>query len=887
MSCAACAARVEKAVKKVEGVSSCAVNLLTNSMGVEGTADSQKVVEAVVAAGYGAELKGGTTSSTGGADKQKSFASQRSGASDADDLADTQSPALLRRLCFSLAFLLPLMYLSMGRAMLGFPLPKFLEQNPLSVGLAQLLLSAAVLVINQKFFTGGIGSLLRGGPNMDSLVALGSGASFVYSAAVLFKMTAVAASPHSALGGQAVHELLHDLYFEGAAMILALITVGKLLEARSKGKTTNALKALMKLSPKVATLVRDGTEIVVPIEEVNAGDIFVVRPGQSLPVDGIVLEGSGAVDESALTGESLAVDKKAGDKVTGGTLNQAGFLKCQATRVGQDTTISQIIKMVEGAAATKAPAQKIADKVSGVFVPAVIAIAAVTFAAWLFAGKDFGFALARAISVLVISCPCALGLATPVAIMVANGVAAKNGILFKTAAALEEAGKIKVAALDKTGTITQGQPRVTDIFCAQGVEKQELLEAALDVEQNSEHPLSKAILSCAKEKGLAARPVTNFTALAGHGVKALASDGQELLAGSVDFIAELMQAQNGADANAMRQNERGADKNDSKNKEAAAANENCPQDQKGGAATIGLSEISAATKAAQEFSAQGKTPLAFARGKKLLGVIAVSDTIKEDSAAAVRDLRSLGIKTVMLTGDNEKTAAFIAGLAGVDQTLAGLLPDQKAAAIEGLKKEGKVAMVGDGINDAVALTAADIGVAIGAGTDVAIDAADIVLAKNSLAGVATAIRLSRAALRNIKQNLFWAFFYNALGIPLAAGAWIWLLDWKMNPMFGAAAMSLSSFCVVTNALRLNFFRAKNSRNAGKEKNMKKTIKIEGLMCGHCDARVKKALEAVPGVASANADHEKGQAVVELSADVADDALKAAVEAQDYKVLGID
>lgn len=865
MSCAACAARVEKAVKKVEGVSSCAVNLLTNSMGVEGTADSQKVVEAVVAAGYGAELKrsGGTASAPSGM-----LASPKNAARKSDELSDTQSPALLKRLCFSLAFLLPLMYLSMGRAMLGFPLPKFLEQNPLAIGLAQLLLSAAVLVINQKFFTGGIGSLFRGGPNMDSLVALGSGASFVYSAAVLFKMTAVAASPHSALGGQAAHELLHDLYFEGAAMILALITVGKLLEARSKGKTTNALKALMKLSPKVATLVRDGTEIAVPIEEVNAGDIFVVRPGQSLPVDGIVLEGSGAVDESALTGESLAVDKKAGDKVTGGTLNQAGFLKCRATRVGQDTTISQIIKMVEGAAATKAPAQKIADKVSGVFVPAVIAIAAATLFAWLFAGKDFGFSLARAISVLVISCPCALGLATPVAIMVASGVAAKNGILFKTAAALEEAGKIKVAALDKTGTITQGQPRVTDIFCVQGVGERELLETALDVEQKSEHPLSKAILERAKESGLAARPVTNFMALAGHGVKALASDGQELLAGSVAFVTELLKGQNASDAN-----------------------ENCPQDQKGGAATFGLSEISAATKAAQEFSAQGKTPLAFARGKKLLGVIAVSDTIKEDSAAAIGQLRSLGIKTVMLTGDNQKTADYLARLAGVDQTLAGLLPGQKAAAIESLKKEGKVAMVGDGINDAVALTAADVGIAIGAGTDVAIDAADIVLAKNSLSGVATAIRLSRAALRNIKQNLFWAFFYNALGIPLAAGAWIWLLGWKLNPMFGAAAMSLSNFCVVTNALRLNFFRASNNAGkaeaAGKEKNMKKTIKIEGLMCSHCDARVKKALEAVPGVASANADHEKGQAVVELSADVADDALKAAVEAQDYKVLGID
>lgn len=859
MSCAACAARVEKAVKKVEGVSSCAVNLLTNSMGVEGTADSQKVVEAVVAAGYGAELKrsGGTASAPSGM-----AASPKSAARESDELSDEQSPALLKRLLISLAFLLPLMYLSMGRSMLGFPLPKFLEQNPLAIGLAQMLLSAAVLVINQKFFTGGIGSLFRGGPNMDSLVALGSGASFAYSAAVLFKMTAVAASPHSALGGQAAHELLHDLYFEGAAMILALITVGKLLEARSKGKTTNALKALMKLSPKVATLVKDGKELAVPIEEVNAGDVFVVRPGQSLPVDGIVLEGSGAVDESALTGESLAVDKKAGDKVTGGTLNQAGFLKCRATRVGQDTTISQIIKMVEGAAATKAPAQKIADKVSGVFVPAVIAIAAATLFAWLFAGKDFGFSLARAISVLVISCPCALGLATPVAIMVASGVAAKNGILFKTAAALEEAGKIKVAALDKTGTITQGHPRVTDIFCAQGVAERELLEAALDVEQNSEHPLSKAILERAKESGLAARPVTNFTALAGHGVKALSSDGQELLAGSVAFVTELLQGQN------------------------SAANENCAQDQKGGAATIGQPEISAATKAAQEFSAQGKTPLAFARGKKLLGVIAVSDTIKEDSAAAIGQLRSLGIKTVMLTGDNQKTADYLARLAGVDQTLAGLLPGQKAAAIESLKKEGKVAMVGDGINDAVALTAADVGIAIGAGTDVAIDAADIVLAKNSLSGVATAIRLSRAALRNIKQNLFWAFFYNALGIPLAAGAWIWLLGWKLNPMFGAAAMSLSSFCVVTNALRLNFFKT-DSRNAGKEKNMKKTIKIEGLMCSHCDARVKKALEAVPGVASANADHEKGLAVVELSADVADDALKAAIEAQDYKVLGID
>lgn len=856
MSCAACAARVEKAVKKVEGVSSCAVNLLTNSMGVEGTADSQKVVEAVVAAGYGAELKrsGGIASAPSGM-----LAGPKNAARESDELSDAQSPALLKRLCFSLAFLLPLMYLSMGRAMLGFPLPKFLEQNPLAIGLAQMLLSAAVLVINQKFFTGGIGSLFRGGPNMDSLVALGSGASFVYSAAVLFKMTG--ADSHAA------HAYLHDLYFEGAAMILALITVGKLLEARSKGKTTNALKALMKLSPKVATLVRDGTEITVPIEEVNAGDVFVVRPGQSLPVDGIVLEGSGAVDESALTGESLAVDKKAGDKVTGGTLNQTGFLKCRATRVGQDTTISQIIKMVEGAAATKAPAQKIADKVSGVFVPAVIAIAAATLFAWLFAGKDFGFALARAISVLVISCPCALGLATPVAIMVASGVAAKNGILFKTAAALEEAGKIKVAALDKTGTITQGHPRVTDIFCAQGVGERELLEAALDVEQNSEHPLSKAILERAKESGLAARPVTNFTALAGHGVKALSSDGQELLAGSVAFVTELLQGQN------------------------AAANENCAQGQNCGAANFGQPEIFAATKAAQEFSAQGKTPLAFARGKKLLGVIAVSDTIKEDSAAAIGQLRSLGIKTVMLTGDNQKTADYLARLAGVDQTLAGLLPGQKAAAIESLKKEGKVAMVGDGINDAVALTAADVGIAIGAGTDVAIDAADIVLAKNSLAGVATAIRLSRAALRNIKQNLFWAFFYNALGIPLAAGAWIWLLGWKLNPMFGAAAMSLSSFCVVTNALRLNFFRASNNagkaKAAGKEKNMKKTIKIEGLMCSHCDARVKKALEAVPGVASANADHEKGLAVVELSADVADDALKAAVEAQDYKVLGID
>ncbi|MCR5045535.1 MAG: heavy metal translocating P-type ATPase [Treponema sp.] len=645
---------------------------------------------------------------------------------------------------------------------------------------------------------------------------------------------------------QKVHALFHDFYFEGAAMILTLITVGKMLEARSKGKTTNALKALMKLSPKTACVLRDDKEVTIPIEEIIVGDIFLVRPGESLPVDGILVEGSGAVNESALTGESVPVDKKAGDKVYSATINQSGFLKCKATRVGQDTTLSQIIKMVGDAAATKAPAQKVADKVSGIFVPTVITIAIVTTVIWLLLGKEFGFALARGISVLVISCPCALGLATPVAIMVGNGVGAKNGILFKTAAALEQTGKTKAIALDKTGTITKGEPVVTDIFCAQGVGEQELLQAALDIESKSEHPLAKAVLQKASELSLEARPVQDFKALAGSGVMAKDQDQNELLAASVQYVNE----------------------------------------------KIALEK--AALDAAENFSSQGKTPLAFVRQNKLLGIIAVADVIKEDSALAIKELKALGIKTVMLTGDNQKTAAFIAKQAGVDQVIAEVLPEQKAAAVQELKKSGEVAMVGDGINDAVALTSADIGIAIGAGADVAVDAADLVLVKNSLMDVVTAIRLSRATLRNIRQNLFWAFIYNVIGIPLAAGAWIWLLGWKMNPMFGAAAMSLSSFCVVSNALRLNFFKANKSvnqvsniNNSSKECNMKKTLKVEGLMCEHCDARVKKALEAVPGVSSASADHTKGEAVVELSGDVSDDALKAAVEAQDYKVLGIN
>ncbi|MBR5965227.1 MAG: heavy metal translocating P-type ATPase [Treponema sp.] len=872
MSCAACAARVEKAVNKVDGVTSCAVSLLTNSMGVQGNADPQKIIQAVKAAGYGAALvktaNGGKTEScaANGCQTGNERGAAKSATQDQDPLADRESPVLVRRLAISLIFLVPLMYFSMGRQMLGLPLPKFFEGNCVAVGLVQLLLAAAVMVVNKKFFTSGISTLFRVAPNMDSLVALGSGASFAYSAAVLFVMTKAVSEGDA---GKA-HELLHDLYFEGAAMILALITVGKTLEARSKGKTTNALKSLMKLAPKTATVIRDGKELVIPASQILVGEIFVVRPGQSFPVDGTVVEGNGAVDESALTGESVPVDKKSGDKVFGGTLNQAGFLKCQASRVGQDTTISQIIKMVGEAAATKAPAQKIADKVSGVFVPAVIAIAAVTVAAWLLAGQDFGFALARGISVLVISCPCALGLATPVAIMVANGVGAKNGILFKTAAALEQTGKTKIAALDKTGTITQGRPRVTDIFCAQGVGQQQLLEAALSLELKSEHPLAKAVLQKASELSLTARPVTDFKALAGSGVLAIDQDGSQLLGGSVAFVQTQLEQSGSANESA-------------KSNEAAAS----------GAAKIFPQN---ALAAADAFAEQGKTPLAFARANKLLGIIAVADVIKQDSAAAIKDLRALGVETVMLTGDNQKAAAFVAQEACVDQVIAGVLPDQKATTVGQLKKCGAVAMVGDGINDAVALTAADIGIAIGAGADVAIDAADVVLAKNSLRDVVTAIRLSRACLRNIRQNLFWAFFYNVLGIPLAAGAWIWLLGWKLNPMFGAAAMSLSSVCVVTNALRLNFFSgSKNDdktkmldgRNVGKEKNMKKTIKVEGMMCGHCEARVVKALQAVEGVASATASHDTGLAVVELSADVSNDALKAAVEAQDYKVLGVE
>ncbi len=833
MSCAACVARVEKAVKKVQGVESCAVSLLTNSMAVEGSADSQKIIQAVQEAGYGAAIKGQDKSAE---KKQRDFD---------QGLEDTESPRLAKRLAFSALFLLLLMYFSMGRVMFSLPLPKFFDDNFVALGLVQLLLAAIVMVINQKFFLNGFKALLGAAPNMDSLVALGSGASFVYSSVVLFAMTDAQAAGDS----QRAMALVHDLYFEGAAMIVTLITVGKMLEARAKGKTTSALKALMKLSPKTACAIRDGKEIVVPIEELQVGDFFAVRPGESVPVDGLVVEGTGAVNESALTGESVPVDKSEGDRVFCATMNLSGYLKCKAVRVGQDTSLSQIIKMVGDAAATKAPAQKIADKVSGVFVPIVILIALVASAVWLLLGKDFSFALARGISVLVISCPCALGLATPVAIMVGSGVGARNGILFKSASALELTGRTKIVALDKTGTITKGRPIVTDIFCAQGVSETELLQTALDIEAKSEHPLAKAVLQKASELDLFPRPVQEFKALAGNGISAKCDGSCDLLAGSVRFIQSKVDFE----------------------KEALAAADN--------------------------FSDQGKTPLAFARQNKLLGIIAVADTIKEDSAAAIKELNSLGVQTVMLTGDNQKTASFIARTAGVDQTFAGLLPEQKAAVINDLKKDGNVAMIGDGINDAVALTAADVGMAIGAGADVALDAADVVLVKNSLQDAVTAIRLSRACLRNIRQNLFWAFFYNALGIPLAAGAWIRLLGWKLNPMFGAAAMSLSSFCVVSNALRLNLFKAKkmsagenNSADShidGKEKNMTKTIKIEGLMCEHCDARVKKALEAVSGVASASADHTKGQAVVELSADVADDALKAAVEAQDYKVLGID
>lgn len=849
MSCAACAARIEKSVSKIQGVKSCSVSLLTNSLAVDGTASSQEIIEAVKNAGYGASEKAVKNSLRTNSNSADSIAEHE------DSLSDKETPRLKKRLFSSLAFLLLLMYISMGHAMWGWPLPPFFAQNHLAMGLAQLLLAAIVLVINQKFFISGFKSLFHAAPNMDTLVALGSAASFLYSTAMLFVMTDAQTKGDAAR----VMQCMHEFYFEGAAMILTLITLGKMLEAHSKGKTTNALKSLIRLVPKTANVIRDGKEITIPVEQISLGEIFVVRPGENIPVDAVIIEGSTSVNESALTGESIPVDKIAGDNVTGATINQSGFIKCRAVRVGKDTTLSQIIKLVSDAAATKAPAQKIADKVSSVFVPIVIAISFFTIIIWIFAGENFGFALARGISVLVISCPCALGLATPVAIMVGNGVGAKNGILFKTASALEQAGKTKIIALDKTGTITRGEGHVTDIVPCEGIDETELLQCAVDLEAKSEHPLAKAILAKGDEKNLNAQEVSEFAAVAGNGLLAKNSSAQKIFGGSVKFIREQIQV---------------------------------PEE---------------SLRKAQEFSEQGKTPLLFALEKKLLGIIAVADVIKDDSRNAISELHSMGIFTVMLTGDNERTAATIAKQVGVDKVFAGVFPAQKAEVVNALKKIGDTAMVGDGINDAVALSAADTGIAIGAGTDVAIDAADIVLVKSRLSDVSAAIRLSRATLRNIRENLFWAFIYNVIGIPLAAGAWIWLFNWKLNPMFGAAAMSLSSFCVVTNALKLNFANIRKSRktNFGKKFNleklnfekinfniteenvMKKTLKVEGMKCTHCEGHVKSALEEIAGVASASASHESDTVVVELNGDVSDDALKEKVEAQGYKVLGVE
>ena len=843
MSCAACSARVEKAVSGVEGVTSCSVSLLTNSMGVEGTASQAAIIQAVEEAGYGASPKGGQEQA-----KEGGFDSLQ------DSLKDRETPVLRRRLLSSIVFLLLLMYLSMGHMMWGWPLPSFFEGNHVAMGLAQLLLTVIIMVLNQKFFISGFKSLWHRAPNMDTLVALGSSAAFVYSTYALFAMTDAQVKGNA----DAVMGYMHEFYFESAAMILTLITVGKMLEAYSKGKTTDALKGLMNLAPKTAVLVRDGAEVEVPVEQVKKGDIYVVRPGGNIPVDGIVLEGNSAVDESALTGESIPVDKEQGDSVSAATINQSGVLRCEATRVGEDTTLSKIIQMVSDAAATKAPIAKIADQVSGVFVPAVVTIAVITILVWLLLGKDIGFALARGISVLVISCPCALGLATPVAIMVANGVGARNGILFKTAVSMEETGKTAIVALDKTGTITQGEPKVTDLLPAEGVTEEQLLEDAFHLEQMSEHPLARAVLDYGTQKGVSSKEVSEFQALPGNGLSAVC-EGAHLIGGSVAYISS----------------------------------------------RTGLSEQ--VRQQAQELAGQGKTPLCFLRDDRYIGMIAVADVIKEDSPQAVRELQNMGIHVVMLTGDNRRTAEAIGAQAGVDEVVADVLPDGKENVIRELQKFGKVAMVGDGINDAPALTRADMGIAIGAGTDVAIDAADVVLMKSRLSDVPAAIRLSRAALRNIHENLFWAFIYNVIGIPLAAGVWIPLFGWKLNPMFGAAAMSLSSFCVVTNALRLNLFKLHNagrdhkrkdaiavniisdSSNNKKEEDdkMTKTIHIEGMMCGHCEAHVKKALEAIDGVAEAQASHEKGTAVVTLTADVADDVLTKAVEDQDYKVVSVE
>lgn len=851
MSCAACSARVEKAVSKVDGVTSCSVSLLTNSMGVEGSATDAQIVEAVEQAGYGASPKGTGTETANG--RANNSLEQLKAAQDA--LVDRETPKLRNRLIASLIFLVVLMYFSMGHMMWGWPLPEFFNGNHVAMGLLQLLLTVAVMVINQKFFISGFKGLIHGAPNMDTLVALGSAASFGYSVYALFAMTAAQVKGDM----DAVMSYMHEFYFESAAMILALITVGKMLEAHSKGKTTDALKSLMQLAPKTATVVKDGVEQEISVDAVRKDDIFVVRPGENIPVDGEIIDGTTAVNESALTGESIPVDKQKGDAVSAATVNQSGFIKCRATRVGEDTTLSQIIQMVSDAAATKAPIAKIADRVSGVFVPAVITIAIITIIAWLIAGETVGFALARGISVLVISCPCALGLATPVAIMVGNGKGAKSGILFKTAASLEATGRTQIVALDKTGTITSGEPKVTDIvpdetfFEENGNHAGKLLAIAASVEAKSEHPLAKAIMERAKTDEIAIAEVTDFSAVVGNGLTATLA-GKMIKAGNLAFVSKFVKVSDDMRAKAV------------------------------------------------EFSKEGKTPLFFAADDRLCGIIAVADTIKEDSPEAVRQLKNMGIRVVMLTGDNEQTANAIGKQAGVDEVIAGVLPDGKEAVIRKLKKQGRVAMVGDGINDAPALTRADMGIAIGAGSDVAIDAADVVLMKSRLIDVPAAVRLSRATLTNIHENLFWAFFYNVIGIPLAAGLWYPLLGWKLNPMFGAAAMSLSSFCVVTNALRLNLCRvydpkhdrkAKPDRkdkadkpNESEEKSMTKTMNIEGMMCCHCEARVKKALEALDAVSEAAVSHESGTAVVTLSSDISDEKLKETVEAEDYKVTSI-
>ena len=849
MSCAACSTRVEKAVSKVPGVTSCSVSLLTNSMGVEGSATDQEIIKAVADAGYGASAKDAEGEKNGGAN---------SAAASEEALADHETPILKKRLLYSVGFLLVLMYFSMGHMMWNWPLPAFMDGNHVMMGLVQLYLTVIIMVINQKFFINGFKSLFHGAPNMDTLVALGSFASFGYSSYALFAMTY---AEHQG-DAEAVMGYMHEFYFESAAMILTLITVGKMLEARSKGKTTDALKSLMKLSPKTAVVEKEGKETEVPVEQVRIGDVFVVRPGENIPVDGVVLEGNSAVNEAALTGESIPVDKQAGDRVSAATINQSGFIRCEATRVGEDTTLSQIIRMVSDAAATKAPIAKVADKVSGIFVPAVISIAVLTVIVWLIAGESVGFALARGISVLVISCPCALGLATPVAIMVGNGMGAKNGILFKTAVSLEETGKVEIVALDKTGTITSGEPKVTDVLAADGTSEEELLKLAYSLESRSEHPLAKAIVAYGAEKQAEQIPVSEFKALPGNGLEGKVGDA----------------------------------------------------DVKGGSLKFAQSQTKIPEKIrnqAEKLAEEGKTPLMFLKNGILAGMIAVADVIREDSPQAVKELQNMGIEVVMLTGDNERTAKAIGRQAGVDRVIAGVLPDGKEEVIRRLKEQGKVAMVGDGINDAPALTRADMGIAIGAGADVAIDAADVVLVKSRLSDVPAAIRLSRGTLRNIHENLFWAFFYNVIGIPLAAGIWIPIFGWKLNPMFGAAAMSLSSFCVVTNALRLNLLNIKDSRKdkkirrkaaapAGavvaaaeintetKKENMTmtKTMKIEGMMCGHCEAAVKKALEALDGVAGAEVSHEKGTAVVTLEKDVDNAVLTKAVEDKDYKVVSV-